>query len=155
MRLLRRAVVGESSANDVGSATLWVFAFATLIMTVAIVGVARTAAVLARHRAERSADLAALAAAQQIGTGGDSCAAARRIAASNQAAVASCVTAIDASGRTGTVTVVVNAEVRLPIAGARQVTARARAGRLPAVAGAANGQRNGAADGQVRGDQSP
>jgi secretion/DNA translocation related TadE-like protein len=118
--------------SDRGSATIWVIAFATLISLMALVGVARTSAVLARHRLERAADLSALAAANQIGRGADPCAAARRISIVNDARLQRCETRLDASGRSGTVIVVLTRSVVLPAVGHRVVTARARAGRLSA-----------------------
>jgi len=54
-----------------GSATIWVLACCALVMLVGFLGVARTQAVLARHRAGAAADLAALAGAGRIGVGGD------------------------------------------------------------------------------------
>ena len=122
------------SGSDRGSATIWVIAFAALIMATAFVGIARTSAVLARHQLERAADLSALAAAEQIGRGADPCAAARRISIANRAQLQRCETSLDASGRIGTVIVVLTRSVVLPAAGLRVVTARARAGRLPATA---------------------
>ena len=121
-------------ASDRGSATIWVIAFATLIMATAFVGIARTSAVLARHQLERAADLSALAAAEQIGRGADPCAAARRISIANHARLQRCDTRVDASGRSGTVTVVLTRSVVLSAAGQRVVTAHARAGRLAATA---------------------
>jgi secretion/DNA translocation related TadE-like protein len=118
--------------SERGSATIWVLAFVTLIVALALVGQARTVAVLARHRLERAADLTALAAAQQIGRAGDPCAAASRIAVANGARLERCDAKLDSSGRSGTVAVVLTRVVRLPIAGTQQVTASARAGRLPA-----------------------
>ena len=117
-------------ASDRGSATIWVIAFATLIMATAFVGIARTSAVLARHQLERAADLSALAAAEQIGRGADPCAAARRISIANHARLQRCDTRVDASGRSGTVTVVLTRSVVLSAAGQCVV----RAGRLAATA---------------------
>jgi secretion/DNA translocation related TadE-like protein len=100
---------------------------------VALAGTAamlRTEAVLARHRAESAADLAALAAAGRIGVGTDYCAAARRIASADGAVLDRCLPALDPDGRSGTVTVRVRANVHLPVVGTRTVTATARAGRL-------------------------
>jgi secretion/DNA translocation related TadE-like protein len=118
--------------SERGSATIWVLAFVTLIVALALVGQARTVAVLARHRLERAADLSALAAAQQIGRSGDPCAAASRIAMANGARLERCEAQLDSSRRSGTVTVVLASVVRLPIVGTQQVTAGARAGRLSA-----------------------
>lgn len=93
--------------------------------------VLRDAAVLARHRAESAADLAALAGAGQIGTGGAVCLAARRIAADNGARLVACASELAADGRSGTVHVRVESSVRLPVVGSKLVTATARAGRDP------------------------
>lgn len=117
--------------RDRGAAAVWMLACGALVMAVAAAVLVRSLAVLARHRAEAAADLAALAGAGRIGTGGDPCVAAREIAAGNGAAVRSCVVNLDAAARTGTVRVVVVTSARLPVVGVRSVTARARAGRLP------------------------
>ncbi len=95
----------------------------------------RTTAVVARHRAESAADLAALAAAAAIGVADDSaavCAAAGPIAEANGASLASCTLAINADGRTGSVTIRVTVLAHLPGWGAVHTSATARAGRLPA-----------------------
>jgi secretion/DNA translocation related TadE-like protein len=103
-----------------------------LLLLVGTAGVLRTEAVLARHRAESAADLAALAAAGRIGVGADECAAARAIAAANGAAISRCSLELAADGRSGTVDVRVSASASLPVVGARTVTASARASRLAA-----------------------
>ena len=112
-----------------GSATIWVLACCALVMLVGFLGVARTQAVLARHRADAAADLAALAGAGRIGVGGDVCGVASALAAANGAAVGSCAVRLAADGRSGTVRVQVAITVHLPIAGTRTVIASARAGR--------------------------
>jgi len=112
-----------------GSATIWVLGCCALVLLLGYLGVARTQAVLARHRADGAADLAALAAAGQIGLGVDVCGAASELAAANGAAVRSCIVRLAPDGRSGTVRVRVAVTVRLPIAGARTVVASARAGR--------------------------
>ena len=61
----------ERPRRDRGSATIWVLACCALLLVVGRSSALRTAAVLARHRAEGAADLAALAAAGRIGVGGD------------------------------------------------------------------------------------
>ena len=111
---------------------MWVAACCALVVLVATVVVLRSLAVLARHRAEAGADLAALAAAAEIGVSGRSCAAAGRIAARNGVHLRSCRLTLDPSGRSGTVVVKVTLQVRLPLLGADSVTASARAARLPA-----------------------
>jgi secretion/DNA translocation related TadE-like protein len=117
-----------------GSASIWVVCCCALLLVVALVSVLRTTAVLARHRAEAVADLAALAAAGQIGVTVGICPAAARVAAASGATVQSCVPALDPGGRSGTVSVRVRLRVQLPMVGVREVVARARAGRLTATA---------------------
>jgi secretion/DNA translocation related TadE-like protein len=119
-------------AGDDGSATVWVAACSTVVLVIATVIVLRSLAVLARHRAESGADLAALAAAAQIGMSDRGCDAAGRIAARNGARLRSCRLDLDPSGRSGTVVVRVSLAVRLPVLGTQEVIASARAGRLPA-----------------------
>lgn len=115
--------------DERGSATIWVLACGALLMAVAMVGTVRGVAVLARHRAESSADLTALAAAGQIGLSDRACDVAARIAAANGARLSSCRVALDPGGRSGTVAIAVIAIVALPVVGARTVAATARAGR--------------------------
>ena len=117
--------------RDRGSAVIWVLACGAVLMVFAIAIAARTCAVFARHRAEVAADLAALAAAGRIGVGGDPCASAAAIAARNRARLASCAVALDPGGRSGTVRIQVVEHVGLPLVGVRDVSASARAGRLP------------------------
>lgn len=119
---------------DTGSATIWVLACCALLMVVAWVATARGMAVLARHRAEAGADLAALAGAGRIGAGGDVCAAARRTAAGNGARVVACRARLGSERRSGTVDVRVVVSVRLPLIGGEEVTASAGAGRVAAPA---------------------
>jgi secretion/DNA translocation related TadE-like protein len=114
-----------------GSASIWVVSCCALLLVVAGVLTVRGLAVVARTRAETSADLAALAAAGQIGLGGDPCAAAGRIAARNGAQLRGCHVALSADGRSGTVLVAVELGLQLPIVGRRSVVASARAARLP------------------------
>ncbi|MGH8960852.1 MAG: Rv3654c family TadE-like protein [Jatrophihabitantaceae bacterium] len=121
----------SGSAGERGSASVWVLACCGLLVLVGTVGVLRTQAVLGRHRAEGAADLAALAAAGQIGVSEDICTAARSVAAANAATVDSCVPAVAVDGRSGTVRVQVTMDVRLPVVGDRSVVASARAGRDP------------------------
>ena len=116
-------------AGDRGSATLWVLSGCVLLFLAGAVASARTEAVLARHRAETAADLAALAAATRLGTGGDPCAAAQPIAAANGARLAGCRVRPAPGGRGGTVDVSVAVAVQLPVIGSRQVLATGRAGR--------------------------
>lgn len=118
--------------SDRGSATIWVIGCILLLLLVATVGLLRALAVLARHRAESAADLAALAAAARIGTSEPICPAAAQWAALNGADLVGCELDLGADGRSGTVRVRVRAVAALPIVGTRAVVASARAGRLAA-----------------------
>jgi secretion/DNA translocation related TadE-like protein len=115
---------------DGGSASVWVLACSALVLLIGVATSLRTAAVLARHRAESAADFAALAAAGRIGIGGDSCGAAAALAAANGAALVRCRAKLGPDGRIGTVDVAVSLPVRLPVLGIERVIATARAGRL-------------------------
>lgn len=117
--------------RDRGSATIWVLGCALLVLLVGTVCFVRGLAVLARHRAESAADLAALGGASRIGTAASPCAVAADLAGRNGARLISCVVRVDPDGRSGTVLVRVSAPATLPVVGAREVTASARAGRLP------------------------
>ena len=121
----------SAPGRDRGAAVVWVLACGAVLMVFALAIAARTSAVFARHRAEVAADLAALAAAGRIGIGGDPCAAAAAIAARNRARLGSCVVALDPGGRSGTVRIRVVQHVGLPLVGVRDLSASARAGRLP------------------------
>ncbi len=123
-----------------GSATIWVLGCCVLLLTIGTVAMVRGLAVLARHRAESSADLAALAAAGRIGIATNGCAVAADIAIRNGTRLVACTVIVngsdgsdgsDGSGRSGTVTVAVAEAVRLPLVGSVVVRATARAGRLP------------------------
>jgi secretion/DNA translocation related TadE-like protein len=114
---------------DRGSASIWLLACCALLLAVAFAGTVRAAAVVVRHRAESTADLAALAAAGQIGVSKGVCAAAARIAAANGASVRRCQPALAPGGRSGSVAVWLTMRVRLPVVGSRDVVASARAGR--------------------------
>ena len=115
--------------RDGGSASIWLLACCALLLAVAFAGTVRAAAVVARHRAESAADLAALAAAGQIGVSDAICATAARIAAANEASVRRCRPVLASGGRSGTVTVWLAMHVQLPVVGSREVVASARAGR--------------------------
>ena len=122
-----------SREPDRGSASIWLLACCALLLAVAFAGTVRAAAVVVRHRAESAADLAALAAAGQIGVSAGVCAAAARIAAANGATVLRCRPVLASSGRSGSVTVWLTMRVRLPVVGSREVVASARAGRAAVV----------------------
>jgi secretion/DNA translocation related TadE-like protein len=115
--------------GDRGSASIWVLACCALLILIGTVAVLRTEAVLGRHRAESAADLAALAAAGQIGVSADTCSAARAVATHNSATLESCAVELAADGRSGAVRVQVSVVVHLPVVGSRTVVASARAGR--------------------------
>jgi secretion/DNA translocation related TadE-like protein len=117
--------------SDRGSASIWVLACAVLVVLVGVLASLRASAVLARHRAESAADLAALAAAGRIGVDSEGCAAARSIATDNGAALERCHLVLDPDGRSGTVDVTITLGVHLPGVGTQRVVATARAGRLP------------------------
>jgi secretion/DNA translocation related TadE-like protein len=121
------------AAADRGSASVWVVVAGLLMLLAASVVVARTEAVLARHRAGVAADLAALAAAGQIGlrVPEELCSRAATVAAADGARVTSCITDLNADGRSGTVLVTVAVDVALPFVGHQQARASARAARLP------------------------
>lgn len=118
-------------ARERGSATIWVLSCCALLMLVAAAATVRAAAVLARHRVETAADLAALAAAGGIGITAAPCERARAIARRNGARLEFCRVRLAADGRSGQAAVTVTATVRLPLVGARSTVASARAARLP------------------------
>lgn len=124
---------------------MWVLACSALVLLIGVATSMRTAAVLARHRAESAADFAALAGAGRIGVGGDGCAAAAALAAANGATLVGCRTNLDPDGRAGTIDVTVSLAVRLPVLGAERVVATARAGRLTAEPAIATGPASRAA----------
>src|SRR5690348_3725282 len=81
---MTRGRPGDAAARpERGSATIWVLAAAVLLFVLAAVATLRGVAVLARHRVEGSADLAAVAGAAQLGTAGSPCGAAARITTAN------------------------------------------------------------------------
>jgi secretion/DNA translocation related TadE-like protein len=121
--------------NERGSATIWVLACSLVVLAFGTTVSIRSLAVAARHHAQSAADLAALAGADRIGLGGDPCTAASDVARANHAAITSCVTAVDPSGRSGTVTLTATVEVQLPIVGAVSAGESARAGRLSPAGG--------------------
>lgn len=78
--------------DDSGVATVYAALAAVLVLGLAVVGIDLGGAVLARHRAEAAADLAALAAAADAALGQDAaCARARTIAAGMDSTVRQCV----------------------------------------------------------------
>jgi secretion/DNA translocation related TadE-like protein len=111
--------------SDRGSATIWMLAAVGVLALVTAAATLRTAAVLARHRTETAADFAALAAASRLGTS-DACSTARQIAVANGTTLETC----ELNGET--VRVEVSRTFAFPGLGQHTVTARARAGFLPA-----------------------
>lgn len=97
-----------------------------VLLAVALGGLALGSAVLARHRAQAGADLAALAAAERVGSGHDAaCAWAQSVAARMHGAVTEC--AVDGLD----VVVRVNVAASLGRWGLGRATAAARAGPDP------------------------
>lgn len=125
------APAGSAAGSERGSASVWVLAAAGLVLLAAFAAALGGTAVLARHRAERTADLAALAGAGRIGVSTGACAAAARVATANGATLGTCRVLLSSDGRSGTVAVTISAEARFPAVGDRNITARAIAGRLP------------------------
>jgi secretion/DNA translocation related TadE-like protein len=113
--------------GDRGSATVWVVIACLVTWAVATLALSIGGAVVARHRAESAADLAALAGARVLANGiGDPCAEATRVAAATRARVVGCESFADGSLQ-------VVAEVPLPRLLARwpdlpPARARSRAG---------------------------
>jgi secretion/DNA translocation related TadE-like protein len=123
--------VTSRAHGDQGSASIWVLAGSILVLTLTVAVLLRTAGILARHRAETAADLAALAAATSIGHSEQTCRAAGLIAAENRATLVACSSVLSVDGRSGTVTVGVDVRAQLLGWGVVRATASARAGRLP------------------------
>jgi secretion/DNA translocation related TadE-like protein len=112
-----------SERDERGAVVVVALGLVAVLVFVAAVCVGTVAIVLSHRRAQTAADLAALAAAQALQSGGDACAAATGIAERHHVAVTRCV--VDG------MTVVVAVADRLPRAlGGHQVPARARAGPL-------------------------
>lgn len=119
------------AGRDRGSSVIWVLACGALVLAVGAMVTVRTIAVVARHRVEAAADLAALAGADQLGDRGDPCGAAARVAARNGAELVLCVVRPVTDGTLGgTVAVSVRAQLRLGLVGPCEVEASARAGRV-------------------------
>ncbi len=112
-----------SRASERGSATLVTVAMMAVLLAMTLGGSIVGSAVLARHRAQSAADLAALAAAGQIGSGHQpACAWATSVAAANGSRLTACTVAeLD-------VIVTVEVAVSLGRLGAGTARAAARAG---------------------------
>lgn len=88
----------QTTAADGGSAGLFTVWVAAVVVAAAVAAVVWGAALVARHRAGRTADLAALAAAAGAQSGlPDPCRAARRVAESVHAGLESCAVLADRS----------------------------------------------------------
>lgn len=110
-------------APDRGSATVWLAGLAALIGLTSTIGVVQGCAVVARHRAELAADLAALAGAVHVSTGQEeACTTAARIAGRNGGRLTACTVSGD------DVEVAVTRRLMLGKLGSRAASARARAG---------------------------
>jgi secretion/DNA translocation related TadE-like protein len=116
------AVTRRRRARDEsGAAVVLALGLVAILVFLAAICVGTVAIVLAHRRAQVAADLASLAAAASLQSGGDACAAAGRIAGRHGAAVTRCLV----EGPT----VLVATSVSLPAAlGGEEVPARARAG---------------------------
>ncbi|GEL27000.1 hypothetical protein PSU4_59540 [Pseudonocardia sulfidoxydans NBRC 16205] len=91
-RARSRAGSRPRGSDDSGVATVHAALAAVLVLGLAVVGIELGGAVLARHRAEAAADLAALAAATDAALGQDAaCARARTIAAGMDSTLRRCV----------------------------------------------------------------
>ncbi len=121
-------------ARETGSASLFVLTGGLLVLVLALAVGLRATAVVARHRAEAAADLAALAAAQGIGvddTTAQMCRRAAQIAAVNGSRLQTCTVRLDPSARAGTVQVTTAVLLHIAGVGSRQAVARAQAQRDP------------------------
>ena len=111
--------------GETGSATLLVVAMAGVIVLLGAALAVVTALVVAHRAAQSAADLAALAGASGVGSGGDGCAVAARVAAANGARLTVCAV----SGR------VIDVEVHFPgphwLGQDADLAARSRAGPAP------------------------
>ncbi|HEX4688635.1 MAG TPA: Rv3654c family TadE-like protein [Nocardioides sp.] len=111
--------------GQTGSITLLVVAMAGVLLFLGAALTVVTALVAAHRAAQSAADLAALAAARGLASGGDGCAVARTVAAANGARITACV----AAGR------VVDVEVEVPgprwLGQSADLAARSRAGPAP------------------------
>lgn len=108
--------------DDGGSATIWVLAAMSVVLLAGLAGIAVGGAVVARHRAESAADLAALAGADGLAAGSSApCNAAAELVRANGGLLVSCTVIVD-----DVVVVVQVAPVGLPHGwGASRASARA------------------------------
>jgi secretion/DNA translocation related TadE-like protein len=115
-----------------GSASLLVLGAGLALLSLALGLCVVAGAVAARRQAEAAADFAALGAAGRIGVGDDACAVAARIASANGARLADCAVRLSPDGRSGAVDVTVVRAFAAPGFAATDISASARAARLPA-----------------------
>jgi secretion/DNA translocation related TadE-like protein len=111
--------------SDRGSASIWMLAAIGLLALATIAATMRSAAILARHRAETAADFAALAAATRLASA-DPCGVATATAAANGARLELC----QPEGET--VRIEVSRTFTISGLADRRASAHARAGLLPA-----------------------
>ncbi|OIV35674.1 hypothetical protein BIV57_20305 [Mangrovactinospora gilvigrisea] len=107
---------GERRARERGSATLYAVALGMVLVLAGAAELGVSAAVIARHRADAAADLAALAAADRAALGagrGAACGAAERVAETDGARVARCAAA--PRGRDGAVAAEAEVEAVVPV----------------------------------------
>lgn len=116
--------------KDRGAASIWVLAAGLLIVAMGVAGAAAGAAIIARHQAQASADLGALAGAARAAEGPrGACRRAAEIVAANGGRLVACV--LDGFDLTVAVDVTVH-----PVRGIiRTAHAKARAGPVRAHAG--------------------
>lgn len=108
-------------SDDAGAATVFATLLVAALLVITVGGLAVGSVVLARHRAQAAADLAALAAAQGIAAGGPAaCRRAQNVAEAMRARLRGC----DVAGLDVTVSVSVDTGLRL----GRKAEAAARAG---------------------------
>ena len=117
--------------GEQGSGTLLVAGVVLVAMVITAVGLLVGGLAVAQRGAANAADLAALSGAAEHAKGQDSCAAARRIAAQNGAALSTCK--VSGDGLDFVVSVTVERELRLPLGLSPTVRASAEAGRLEPV----------------------
>lgn len=117
------AASAASSRRDLrGSATVWALAWMGVCLTLGWISLVAAAVVAAQHHLDGSADLSALAGAEDAERGHDGCAAARRTASDNAVRLVGC----SVSG--GDVVVTVEARVALPFGLGGALRSAARAG---------------------------
>lgn len=107
---------------ETGYATIWTLGWIAACMTLGWISLLAAVVVAAQHNLDGSADLASLAGAAQLQSGGDACAAVRSTAADNGVSVVEC--SVDGTDVVATV----EATVSLPFGIDRALTAAARAG---------------------------